>query len=169
MQITFHLGIQLKEKMNRAEYNMCVDDHWINLSEPLIPSIDDVEIYHNHIIGSKILLLGCTQRLLDLATEAIDIDPKYNLPKIRKCDWLDYETFTDTVLIDGCFNFNKELADNLLTHYSTKCMRIISRTFSYKLPKMKYATHFPTKYDFNIQPQIIGEFNDYRFYMWDFK
>lgn len=157
------------QTLNKTEYNMCVDDHWINLSEPLIPSINDVTIYQNHILGSRVLLLGCTQRLLDLATEAIDIDPKYDLPKIRKCDWLDYNLFADTVLADGCFNFTKELADKLLTHYSTRCKRIVSRAFSYRLPKMKYAAYFPTNYEFDIQPQIIGDFNEYRFYMWDFE
>lgn len=150
-------------------HEMHKDDHWLNLQEPLKPSLADVTVYRNNIVGSNILLLGSTQRLLSLATSAVDIYPKYADVKIKKGNWLEITDLYDTVLVDGCFNFNETLTDRLINHYSSKCARIVARCFKKRLSIMKYASYFPTINEFMICPTVISEYDEYSFYLWEFE
>ena len=145
------------------------DPHWKNLTPPLSPSLEDVATYEHLIVDRPVLLLGSTKELLHLADAAIDAHPQYDDPKIVQQNWLEFHINVATVICDGGFNFNKPLTSALLAIFSTKCKRLIVRSFNRRLPEMKYALHFPTVLDFPIQPKIHS-FDEYaNFFVWDFK
>ncbi len=60
-------------------------DFWTNLKWPAAPNEDDYAVFSSYCKG-RVLLLGSTKLLLPLATEAWDLEPKYNNPKIKNRD-----------------------------------------------------------------------------------
>lgn len=144
------------------------DPHWISLEYPLAPSLDNVNTYRNLILGTKVLLLGSTKLLLPLATLALDIVPKYSVDNLKEMDWLDYKGTVDTVITDGSLNLSEVLTKNILSHYKPRCNRLVSRSFTKKLPNMKYASYFPLSTEFENTPVMHSESENYRFYIWDF-
>lgn len=149
--------------------NMHTDiEHWTSLVPPAAPSLEDVELYRQLIVGPNILLLGSTKQLLNLATVAYDLCPKYNDPKIIDRDWLTIDRKYDTIIGDGVFNFNKDFNAQLLDICSKHCTRLIVRSFIKPPCIPKYAKAWPQKNDFNIIPDIVASTEIYNFYVWDF-
>ena len=75
-------------------------DYWTNLQWPAAPNNADYGVFEQYCKG-KVLLLGSTKLLLPLCTEAWDINPVYNDPKIKARDWFTLDKHWDTVIIDG--------------------------------------------------------------------
>ena len=142
---------------------MINDLHWINLPYPLKPCYEEVEVFRNNIIGENVLLLGCTFSLLELCTEAIDLEPKYDNPKIKKGDWNNIDGFYDTIIGDGVLSWG---ADSVLNSVSKHCKVFICRVFSEKLQGMKYATHFYK--DFNNAEKLAEINNLCPIFIWRF-
>lgn len=144
-----------------------MNNHWISLKYPLAPSEENKETFQQLIVGSNILLLGCTKILLPLATEAVDTVVRYDNPKIRIGDWLQVNQRYDSVLADGCLNLG--FANELIEHFSSRSTRFIARSFTKRHPDMKVANQFFTALDFDITPIVFSESEWYRFYVWDFE
>lgn len=128
------------------------DPHWVNLPYPLRPCPEEVEVFKQHIIPGKVLLLGSTYDLLPLCTDAIDLVPKYE--QVRYGDWYEMEGYYNTIIADGVFSWGYE---ELLEKISMHCDVFICRVFSKKFPTMKYATHF---YDSIPEGKRIAEINE---------
>ena len=75
-------------------------EYWTNLTWPAAPNQDDYRIFESYCQG-RVLLLGSTQLLLPLCTEAWDIEPVYNNPKIVTRDWFTLDQHWDTIIVDG--------------------------------------------------------------------
>lgn len=143
-------------------------DFWTCLTYPLAPNEANRDAYKSLIVGSNVLLLGCTEILLPLVNDAVDLVQRYPDPKIRVGHWLEIEGYFDTVLADGSICLNKELGQGIVNHFSKRCDRLIARCFTKRHPQMRVATFFPTPSDFEIIPKVVSESEWYRFYLWDF-
>ena len=76
--------------------NMYADkDYWIGLQWPAAPNLDDYSVFSNYCTG-RVLLLGSTKLLLPLCTEAWDVNPVYDDPKIKSRDWFTLDQHWDT-------------------------------------------------------------------------
>jgi hypothetical protein len=74
--------------------------YWAELKWPAAPNQDDYCVFEQYCTG-RVLLLGSTRLLLPLCTEAWDINPVYDDPKIQSRDWFTLDEHWDTVIIDG--------------------------------------------------------------------
>ena len=118
-----------------------VDNYWTTLKWPAAPNNDDYLVFSRYAIGS-VLLLGSTQLLLPLATEAWDLEPKYPDPKIKNKDWFELNEHWDTIMIDGGLAFGKEFTERLLPIVLAHCDTFVARAFLNPNWPTKYAVFF---------------------------
>ena len=143
---------------------------WTNLVPPAAPSDADVATYKQFIVGPNVLLLGSTKELLDLATVAYDLHPKYDNPKIFDRNWITVDSTFDTIIGDGVFVFDEQFNFDIVELVSKHCKRFIVRSFVYPpVWPARYAKVFPKKEDFEIEPTVIKSTATYIFFMWDFE
>ena len=143
--------------------------HWENLqkiSPNCIPSSSDYDVYKSYSKG-RILLLGCTWALLPLCTEAWDLDPVYDDPKIIKKDWFLINEHWDTIILDGGLAFGKEFTKRVLSIIPNHCDRFISRTFLNPDWNPKYACYYPRAHELTPQPEEHPVNDIYTFYIWN--
>lgn len=143
-------------------------EFWTNLVPPASPDEKDKENFKSLILGDNVLLLGSTKILLDLATIAYDLCPKYNDNKIVDKDWLSIDTKFDTIIGCGPFNFTEEFAHKLFPVLKNNCSRLIIRTIRKPNWTTKYAKYFPEPSDFPIEPKVYFDNGTHMFYVWDF-
>jgi hypothetical protein len=142
--------------------------YWSSLEWPAAPNQDDYGIFEQYSKG-KVLLLGSTKLLLPLCTEAWDLEPVYNDPKIIKQDWFTLDQYWDTIIVDGALSFGKEFTDRLLPIVLKNCACFISRTFLNPSWPTKYAVYFPKAHELTPVPQEHPINEVYTFYIWNNK
>lgn len=142
------------------------NEYWTNLKWPASPNDKDYKVFEQYAYG-RVLLLGSTQLLLPLATEAWDLEPKYANEKLKNKDWFEINEHFDTIIIDGGLAFGAEFTARLLPIVLAHCDRFVARTFLRASWPAKYAVYFPRAHELTPQPQEI-EVNDvYSFYIWN--
>jgi len=141
-------------------------DFWRNLKWPAAPNQLDYEIFKSHCQG-RVLLLGSTELLLPLCTEAWDLEPRYDDHRIKCRDWLSLDAHWDTVIADGSFAFGKELTDQLLSLVLKHCDRFIIRSFLNPNWPTRYAVYFPRAAELSPQPLEHPINEVYTFYIWN--
>lgn len=149
--------------------NQVSREYWGTLTHPLAPSLDDVAIYKQHIKSGSTLLLGCTKSLVELSTEQMDIDPWCITPGMIVADWTKNTRRYTNIIGDGVLNFTKALCDNLLEMCHKHSDVFIARCFNKKLESMKVAAYFPKREEFNVAPTSVVPFDEYSFFVWQFK
>ena len=168
------MGIPHKSKMTILfiailKYAMALQDDkdfWINLKWPAAPNDNDYEIFRRYCKG-RVLLLGSTNLLLPLATEAWDVNPLYNNKKIIKKDWFSLDTHWDTIITDGTLAIGKEFTENLLKIVLPQCDRFITRAFLNPNWPTKYAVYFPKAHELDPKPLEHPINEVYTFYIWN--
>jgi hypothetical protein len=140
--------------------------YWTGLQWPAAPNQDDYRVFESYCTG-RVLLLGSTKLLLPLATEAWDIDPVYNDPKIKVRDWFNLDQHWDTIIVDGALSYGLEFTHQLLPIVLANCDRFVSRTFLNPNWPTKYACYFPRAHELNPQPQEHPINLVYTFYIWN--
>jgi hypothetical protein len=140
--------------------------YWTGLKWPAAPNLDDYAVFEQYCKG-RVLLLGSTKLLLPLATEAWDLEPKYDDAKIKSRDWFSLDQHWDTVIIDGGLALGKEYCEELLPVVLAHCDRFISRTFLNPNWPTKYACYFPRAHELTPQPQEHSVNEVYTFYIWN--
>jgi len=143
-------------------------DYWTQLKWPAAPNQDDYAVFKSYSTG-RVLLLGSTQRLLPLCTEAWDIAPVYDDPKIVTRDWFTLDEHWDTIIIDGGLSYGEEFTKRLLPIVLAHCDRFISRTFLNPNWPTKYAVYFPQANELNPKPLEHPINEVYTFYIWNNK
>jgi hypothetical protein len=141
-------------------------EYWRSLTWPAAPNIDDYSIFSSYCKGS-VLLLGSTRLLLPLCTQAWDVNPVYNDPKIQVRDWFTVDSHWDTVIIDGGLSFGKEYCAKLLSVVLPNCDRFVSRTFLNPSWPTRYAVYFPLAHELDPVPQEHPVNEVYTFYIWN--
>lgn len=141
-------------------------DFWTNLKWPAAPNEYDRDIFKSYCQG-KVLLLGSTQMLLPLCTEAWDLEPRYPDPKIQRRDWFTLDEQWDTVILDGGLSFGQEFAERLLPLVLDHCDRFVTRAFLNPNWKTKYACYFPRANELTPVPREHAINEVYTFYIWD--
>jgi hypothetical protein len=141
-------------------------DYWTNLKWPAAPNLDDYRVFSGYCTGS-VLLLGSTQLLLPLATEAWDLEPKYNDAKIKNKDWLSIDTHWDTIIVDGALAFGEDYCKQLLEKVLPNCDRFVARAFLNPNWPTKYACYFPRTEELTPQPEEHPVNKVYTFYIWN--
>jgi hypothetical protein len=104
-----------------------------------------------------------------LCTEAWDLEPVYDDPKIKARDWFSLDEHWDTVIIDGGLAFGKEFTEQLLPIVLANCDRFIARSFLNPNWPTKYACYFPRVHELNPVPQEHPINEVYTFYIWNNK
>lgn len=117
--------------------------------------------------SGTVLLLGSTRLLLPLCTEAWDIDPVYDDPKIKQRDWFSLDQHWDTIIIDGGLSYGQEFTARLLPIVLNNCDRFVSRTFLNPNWPTKYAVYFPKAHELDPVPDELPVNNVYTFYIWN--
>jgi hypothetical protein len=145
----------------KADHN-----YWTNLTWPAAPNLDDYAVFESYCTG-RVLLLGSTQLLLPLATEAWDLYPLYPDPKLQRRDWFSIDQHWDTVIIDGGLAFGEKFCQDLLMVVLPNCNRFVSRTFLNPNWPTKYACYFPRADELTPQPQEHPVNEVYTFYIWN--
>jgi hypothetical protein len=143
-------------------------EFWTKLQWPAAPNQDDYRVFESYCAG-RVLLLGSTQLLLPLCTEAWDLEPVYDNPKIKVKDWFTLDQHWDTVIIDGGLSYGKEFTEQLLPIVLANCDRFISRTFLNPSWPTRYAVYFPRADELTPNPQEHPINNIYTFYIWNNK
>jgi len=143
-------------------------DYWKQLQWPAAPNEADYTVFEQYCTG-RVLLLGSTQRLLPLCTEAWDIAPVYEDPKIVTRDWFTLDEHWDTIIIDGGLSYGEEFTKRLLPVVLAHCDRFISRTFLNPNWPTKYAVYFPRAHELDPQPLEHPINEVYTFYIWNKK
>ena len=141
-------------------------EYWTGLKWPAAPNLDDYAVFDSYCKGS-VLLLGSTKLLLPLATEAWDLEPVYNDPKIKARDWFTLASHWDTIIVDGALAFGKEFTQRLLPIVLANCDCFISRTFLNPSWPTKYACYFPRADELTPQPEEHPINEVYTFYIWN--
>ncbi len=142
------------------------NSYWIN---PIgAPTDCEVAKYLELIEPGTIMLLGCTQKLLPLCDVALDLEPLFEDPKIKKMNWLENSDFYQTIIGDGVLNLGRELCHSIVEMASRHSAQLIVRSFNYKLAGMRYACYFPKAGDFEIRPKKTLIFDEYSFFIWRF-
>ena len=148
---------------------ICADkEYWTRLTWPAAPNLDDYSVFEHYSIG-RVLLLGSTKLLLPLATEAWDIEPVYNDPKIKVRDWFTIDEHWDTVIIDGALAFGEEYCAKLLAAVLPNCDRFVARAFLNPNWPTKYAVYFPRAEELTPRPLEHPINEVYTFYIWNNK
>jgi hypothetical protein len=140
--------------------------YWATLAWPAAPNQDDYGIFEQYSKG-KVLLLGSTKLLLPLCTEAWDLEPVYNNPKIIKRDWFTLDQYWDTIIVDGALSYGKEFTNRLLPIVLKNCSCFISRTFLNPSWPTKYAVYFPKAHELTPVPTEYPINQVYTFYIWN--
>jgi len=143
-------------------------DYWTALKWPAAPNLDDYRVFESYCTG-RVLLLGSTQLLLPLCTEAWDLEPVYADPKIKQRDWFNLNKHWDTIIIDGGLSFGMEFTYQLLPIVLANCDRFVSRTFLNPNWPTKYACYFPRANELTPQPVEHPVNEVYTFYIWNNK
>lgn len=143
-------------------------DYWTNLTWPAAPNLDDYNVFQSYCTGT-VLLLGSTKLLLPLATEAWDLEPKYDNTKIKNRDWFTLDSHWDTIILDGGLSFGKEFAGKLLSVVLPNCDRFVTRAFLNPSWPTKYAVYFPTADELTPRPTEHPINEVYTFYIWNRK
>jgi len=143
-------------------------DYWTKLQWPAAPNQDDYAVFSSYCHGS-VLLLGSTKLLLPLCSEAWDLEPVYDDPKIQARDWFTLEEHWDTVIIDGGLSYGREFTERLLPIVLKNCDRFVSRTFLNPNWPTKYAVYFPRAEELTPQPLEHPVNEVYTFYIWNNK
>ena len=143
-------------------------DYWTALTWPAAPNQDDYRVFEQYCTG-RVLLLGSTQLLLPLCTEAWDLEPVSTDPKIKQRDWFNLNKHWDTVIIDGGLSYGMEFTHQLLPIVLANCDRFVSRTFLNPNWPTKYACYFPRAHELNPVPQEHPINEVYSFYIWNNK
>lgn len=141
-------------------------EYWLNLIWPAAPNLIDYNVFKNYCNG-KVLLLGSTKLLLPLCTEAWELNPKYDDPKIKNRDWFTINEPFDTIIIDGGLSFGKEFCEKLISVVLPNCDRFIARSFLNPNWPTKYAVYFPTASELTPQPLEHPINEVYTFYIWN--
>jgi hypothetical protein len=118
------------------------NSYWTSLTWPAAPNQDDYSIFEQHCKG-RVLLLGSTQLLLPLATEAWDLEPRYDNPKIAARDWFTLDRHWDTIILDGGLSYGEEFTQRLLPIILANCTTFITRAFLKPNWPTKFACYFP--------------------------
>jgi hypothetical protein len=142
--------------------------YWTGLKWPAAPNQDDYSVFSSYCKG-RVLLLGSTQLLLPLCTEAWDLEPKYDDAKIKNRDWFNLNSHWDTIIIDGGLSFGMEFTHQLLPIVLANCGRFVSRTFLNPNWPTKYACYFPLAHELTPQPTEHTINEVYSFYIWNNK
>ena len=140
--------------------------YWTSLTWPAAPNLDDYQVFSSYCKG-RVLLLGSTKLLLPLATEAWDVNPVYDDPKIKQRDWFNLDEHWDTVIVDGALSLGMEFTHQLLQVVLPNCDRFVSRTFLNPNWPTKYACYFPRAYELTPVPQEHPINEVYTFYIWN--
>jgi hypothetical protein len=140
--------------------------YWVNLTWPAAPNADDYAVFESYCTG-RVLLLGSTQLLLPLATEAWDLYPLYLDPKLRQRDWFSLDEHWDTIIIDGGLAFGEQFCKDLLKVVLPNCDRFVARAFLNPNWPTKYACYFPCADELTPQPQEHPINEVYTFYIWN--
>ena len=143
-------------------------EFWTNLGWPAAPNENDYRVFESYCTG-RVLLLGSTQLLLPLCTEAWDLEPKYDDAKIKNRDWFNLNEHWDTIIIDGGLSFGMEFTHQLLPIVLANCDRFVSRTFLNPNWPTKYAGYFPRANELTPQPVEHPVNEVYSFYIWNNK
>jgi hypothetical protein len=141
-------------------------EFWTKLQWPAAPNQDDYNIFASYCTG-RVLLLGSTRLLLPLATEAWDINPAYDDPKILAKDWFSLNEHWDTIIVDGGLALGKEFTERLLPIVLNNCNRFVSRTFLNPNWPTKYAVYFPQAHELTPRPAEHPVNEVYTFYIWN--
>ena len=141
-------------------------DFWTNLKWPAAPNNEDYLVFSGYATG-RVLLLGSTKLLLPLCTEAWDLEPKYDDPKIKNKDWFELNEHWDTVIIDGGLALGKEFTERLLPIVLANCDRFVARSFLNPSWPTKYAHYFPRAEELTPQPEEHPVNDIYTFYIWN--
>jgi len=139
---------------------------WQSLQWPAAPNQDDYRVFERYCRG-RVLLLGSTQLLLPLCTEAWDINPVYDDPKIIARDWFTMDRYWDTIIIDGGLALGKEFTARLLPIVLNNCDTFVSRTFLNPNWPTTYAVYFPQANELDPVPQEHPVNEVYTFYVWN--
>lgn len=149
--------------------DMCEDKvYWAGLQWPAAPNAEDYRVFEQYCTG-RVLLLGSTQRLLPLCTEAWDLEPVYTDPKIIARDWFTLDEHWDTVIVDGALSYGKEFTKRLLPIVLAHSDRFVSRTFLNPDWPTKYACYFPQANELDPRPLEHPINEVYTFYIWNQK
>jgi len=140
--------------------------YWTALQWPAAPNQDDYTVFEQYCKG-RVLLLGSTKLLLPLCTEAWDLNPVYDDPKILAKDWFSLNEHWDTIIIDGGLAIGKEFTERLLPIVLKNCDRFIARAFLNPNWPTKYAVYFPQAHELTPQPQEHPINEVYTFYIWN--
>jgi hypothetical protein len=141
------------------------NNFWTTLKWPAAPNLDDYRVFEQYSTG-RVLLLGSTQLLLPLCTEAWDIEPRYPDPKIKARDWFTLDSHWDTIIIDGGLSYGKEFTERLLPIVLANCDCFVSRTFLNPNWPTTYAVYFPQVDELTPRPQEHSINEVYSFYIW---
>jgi hypothetical protein len=140
--------------------------YWINLQWPAAPNQNDYSVFSSYCTG-RVLLLGSTKLLLPLCTEAWDLNPVYDDPKIKSRDWFTLDEPWDTIIVDGALAFGKDYCEQLLKAVLPNCDRFIARAFLNPNWPTKYAQYFPRAHELTPVPQEHPINEVYTFYIWN--
>lgn len=140
-------------------------DHFNNLTPPLAPNENEINIYKTYINPQSTLLLGYTKQLINLCTVAMDLNPPTSNPKIILQDWFTINTFHDVIIGDGVLNL---VGGSLVSHLSTHCNTLVIRFFTDKITGMKYATYFQSNTSFLLPDVIISTQPQCKILIWNF-
>jgi len=141
---------------------------WTTLKWPAAPNLDDYSVFEHYCTG-RVLLLGSTQLLLPLCTQAWDVEPRYNDPKIIAKDWFTLDEHWDTIIVDGALALGKEFTERLLPIVLAHCDTFVARAFLNPNWPTKYAVYFPRAEELTPMPLEHPINNIYTFYIWNNK
>ena len=142
--------------------------YWDKLTWPAAPNMDDYAVFASYCTG-RVLLLGSTKLLLPLCTEAWDLEPVYDDPKIQVKDWFTINEHWDTIIVDGALAFGKDYCEQLLKAVLPNCNRLVARAFLNPNWPTKYAVYFPRAEGLTPMPQEHTINEVYTFYIWNNK
>ena len=141
-------------------------NYWTQLTWPAAPDQEDYRVFEQYCTG-RVLLLGSTKLLLPLSTEAWDVNPVYDDPKIKVRDWLSINEYWDTIILDGGLSFGKEFTERLLPIVLAHCDRFVARVFLNPNWPTKYACYFPCAEELIPVPTEHPINEVYTFYIWN--
>ena len=142
------------------------NEYWTTLKWPAAPNEADVKVFEQYCQG-QVLLLGSTQLLLSLCTEAWDLEPKYADSKIKNKDWFTLDEHWDTIIVDGALAFGQEYCERMLKAILPNCDRFVARAFLNPNWPTRYACYYPLAHELTPPPQEHPINEVYTFYIWN--